>query len=367
MCPKIQRCARSRGSFSANAPSKDVDKTGLRFRLTPHSVPTVDSPSSPKTSPPCGRSRVRRQILSDPGDPGTADRSRMGGTRGASSKCQTKQPPDPSSFGAYSHARCAAIARALLPIFRRSYDMEPDKGGWTLRMWASSTRRSGAPRESVFSLAILDHSCKNLSQKATQVLRASHEDLAYICMLVLNAWRSPQAWALFHAIGHKHAPASRPLPKPCWPIDAVDPEGRNVLHMALENCHPDFVIFLLNEGVPIGPDARGVTPLHQVTRRWQYEKGMDDLIDRLLTRGASVSHQDNMGKTPLHWAAMAGCVSAAEKLLAAGADPMTLDSDGATPLDEASEAGHPELAALLLHHQLMKLDAGRTGVQRRSL
>jgi len=58
--------------------------------------------------------------------------------------------------------------------------------------------------------------------------------------------------------------------------------------------------------------------------------------------------RDEAGRTPLLWAADAGCAALVAALLAGGADPRASDGEGATPLLNAAICGHEEAARLLL-------------------
>ncbi|XP_068670016.1 BRCA1-associated RING domain protein 1-like isoform X2 [Montipora foliosa] len=59
------------------------------------------------------------------------------------------------------------------------------------------------------------------------------------------------------------------------------------------------------------------------------------------------------GETPLHVAAMKGCVESVRKLLTEGADPNTKDYEGWTPLHEACNHGYLFIVELLLDHGAM--------------
>lgn len=71
-------------------------------------------------------------------------------------------------------------------------------------------------------------------------------------------------------------------------------------------------------------------------------------VERELAAGAAVSAPDDLGWTPLHWAAFAGSVATARRLLDAGADPDARTAAGGAPLALAARFGGPELARLLL-------------------
>ncbi|KAL9968227.1 hypothetical protein ACROYT_G026577 [Oculina patagonica] len=60
--------------------------------------------------------------------------------------------------------------------------------------------------------------------------------------------------------------------------------------------------------------------------------------------------KNKRGETPLHVAAIKGCVETVRKLLAEGADPNTKDHAGWTPLHEACNHGYLTITELLLDH-----------------
>ena len=57
--------------------------------------------------------------------------------------------------------------------------------------------------------------------------------------------------------------------------------------------------------------------------------------------------RDNMGRTPLHWAAKGNSVEVARLLIKAGADVAARNKDGNTPLDLATQRENQEMIKLL--------------------
>jgi ankyrin repeat protein len=72
-------------------------------------------------------------------------------------------------------------------------------------------------------------------------------------------------------------------------------------------------------------------------------------IRRLLERGADPNTANEVGMTPLHYAAQ-DCPEAVSLLLKAGADPNARDEGGMTPLHIAALRGNAKAAELLLQH-----------------
>ncbi len=67
----------------------------------------------------------------------------------------------------------------------------------------------------------------------------------------------------------------------------------------------------------------------------------------LLAAGADVNTRDNLGRTPLHYAAEQGYDRIVTALLAAGADAQAKDKQGATPADLAQKRGLAGIVKLL--------------------
>ncbi len=75
------------------------------------------------------------------------------------------------------------------------------------------------------------------------------------------------------------------------------------------------------------------------------------LVEYYLEKGADVNQADAIGMTPLHYAAMGGCVMCLSRLIAAGARINTRNRSGETPLAAAvHRARCRETAELLKRH-----------------
>ncbi|GFQ67722.1 ankyrin repeat domain-containing protein 50 [Trichonephila clavata] len=79
-------------------------------------------------------------------------------------------------------------------------------------------------------------------------------------------------------------------------------------------------------------------------------EGNDNLVSRLIEKGASLEAVDKSGQTPINLAARQGHSRIVEMLLKAGADPDHADSDGWTPLRSSAWAGHTEVVNVLLEN-----------------
>ena len=80
-------------------------------------------------------------------------------------------------------------------------------------------------------------------------------------------------------------------------------------------------------------------------------RGHMPLIRYLISQGADVNHQDSMGGTPLHYAAISRCPYSVSALLECGAAPCVLDNLGRTPLSiSGNEGGCSRCYECIKHH-----------------
>lgn len=107
--------------------------------------------------------------------------------------------------------------------------------------------------------------------------------------------------------------------------------------------------YLLSKGAK--PDSvyakHGVnSPLHQAITDSPglYAKFKGDeapllkVVAALVDAGAEISGRDELGNTPLHYAAKNGLVSTVKLLLIAGAYPLSKNENGQTPIDVAGKS-----------------------------
>ncbi len=113
-----------------------------------------------------------------------------------------------------------------------------------------------------------------------------------------------------------------------------------------------------NPGLVSGRDDLGYTPLH-----WAAENGHKDVAELLLTHKADADAEGNGGMTPLHMAAFRGHKEVAELLLAQKVDVNARNPNGNTPLYDAVQNSHKDVAELLLAHGadvMAKCESGNT-------
>ena len=79
------------------------------------------------------------------------------------------------------------------------------------------------------------------------------------------------------------------------------------------------------------------------------------MVELLLSRGAALDVQNDLGWTALIGAAFEGSVAAARRLLEAGADPNLPNNNGNTALSVARQRGHTEMVHLLIEYGATEL------------
>jgi hypothetical protein len=130
-------------------------------------------------------------------------------------------------------------------------------------------------------------------------------------------------------------------------VNASDKSGETRLHTASDECKPEIMTMLLNNGADL--DAceieSGVRPLHKAA-----QKGCVQACDLLIRHGAKINAQTHDGATALHLAALAGHAGVVALLLKYHPNHALQDLNGRTALQCAQEAGHTDIASLLKQH-----------------
>ena len=128
-------------------------------------------------------------------------------------------------------------------------------------------------------------------------------------------------------------------------INFTDVLNKTALHKAADRGHRDIVQLLLSKGASLeATDHHKNTPLHNAA--WS---GHTSTVELLFAKGASVQATNSASSsTPLHLAAWNGHTSTVELLLAKGASVEATDWEKDTPLHNAARRGHTSTVELLL-------------------
>ncbi|CAG9818394.1 unnamed protein product [Phaedon cochleariae] len=146
-------------------------------------------------------------------------------------------------------------------------------------------------------------------------------------------------------------------------VNARDTAGRKStpLHFAAGYGRRDVVEFLLSAGASIqARDDGGLHPLHNAC-----SFGHADVVRLLLEAGANPNTRDNWNYTPLHEAAIKGKVDVCIALLQHGADVNIRNTEGKTALEVADTTTRPVLTGEYRKDEL--LEAARSGAEDRLL
>jgi ankyrin repeat protein len=169
-----------------------------------------------------------------------------------------------------------------------------------------------------------------------------------------------------------------------------DDDGITPLHLAVITGRVPACAYLIEQGAEVNAFGGSVpaTPL-----QWAARKGLVEVIHLLIQHGAtprlvdpqdfscvhSVTHssdhwallyllcqpdiavdeRDNMGLTPLHWAAQQSDRDSVEVLLKFGANPNLVDRNGLTALHWAASGGNRSCISQLLEEVGFKADGTR--------
>ena len=133
------------------------------------------------------------------------------------------------------------------------------------------------------------------------------------------------------------------LARPEIDLNAQGASGVTVLMQYVGLNNDEMVRKVLDRGANVDlQDSDGDTSLHRAA-----QSGNVKILDLLLARGAKPDVKNKVGGTPLMWAAVFGHQDAARALLEKGADPSLKDNQGRTASDWAIENKRDEVAQLL--------------------
>ncbi|XP_013167639.1 PREDICTED: serine/threonine-protein phosphatase 6 regulatory ankyrin repeat subunit C [Papilio xuthus] len=144
--------------------------------------------------------------------------------------------------------------------------------------------------------------------------------------------------------------------------EQVDKKGRNFLHVAIQACDVESVMFLLSVEVDVNSrvqDGRLTPPLHLAAAA-----GNELLLRSLLLAGARPNDRDAEKRTALHVAAAGGHAAIVSALLSGGAECGAADARGDNALHVAAREGHAAAARALLADS--DIDAAATNLKGRN-
>uniref|UniRef100_A0A8D2Q536 Palmitoyltransferase n=1 Tax=Varanus komodoensis TaxID=61221 RepID=A0A8D2Q536_VARKO len=213
--------------------------------------------------------------------------------------------------------RCQELVEA-------GYDVrQPDKENVTLLHWAAINNRLDLVKYFISKGAVVDQLGGDLNS-------------------------TPLHWA----VRQGHLPMVLLLLKCGADPTLIDGEGYSSLHLAVLFQHMPIIAYLISRGQSIDTtDHNGQTPLmlsaHKVI-------GVEP-TRFLLKFNPSIKAVDNIEKnTALHWAIVAGNVSAVDVLLEAGASLDIKNAKGDTPLDLAQQTKNRIIIHLLSEEERMR-------------
>ncbi|KAI0439190.1 ankyrin repeat-containing domain protein [Xylaria telfairii] len=138
--------------------------------------------------------------------------------------------------------------------------------------------------------------------------------------------------------------------------------------LAIEECHEDLLQRLLERGADIDEkDEMSYTLLVHAIRSgrtplaWATSCGTTRIVRSLLDKGGVANVVDKNGATPLHFATKRGQTTMVELLLARGGNTNAADNNGETPLHLAIEQRYMEIVRLLLEHSAQVNAADNNG------
>lgn len=170
--------------------------------------------------------------------------------------------------------------------------------------------------------------------KTLRSLKRTLFSRAILCMLLAPLLLSACAPSLNKLIEKKNRSAALrkiETAKSAADLEKRDPKGKTPLHLAAEKGEVQIVQALLTKGASLeAADFSGNTALHHAAGC--AEDGAANLVAMLLERGAKLEAKNNTGWTPLMVAAHYGNSDAVPKFLEAGAQVNATSNNGETAL-----------------------------------
>lgn len=132
-----------------------------------------------------------------------------------------------------------------------------------------------------------------------------------------------------------------------------DNNGNSVLHCVIGGHRdiPKKIKYILNKklGTVEERNGKGETALMSVVQWPSHHTEKQNVLQIMLTLGASPNTTDSQEKTPLHVAAAQGDAKTVEVLIAAGADVTVRDGNGRLPLHWAAQCYNSDALKILLN------------------
>ena len=152
-------------------------------------------------------------------------------------------------------------------------------------------------------------------------------------------------------------------------LNVKDEKGRTELHIALSRGHRDLVEFLVSKGatapefhlavcqgnlervksfVEEGNDVNTKDELGWSPLYWAASMGREEVAEFLIGKGADIDVEISNNRTLLHQAARSGAAKLVELLISKGADSNARDKNDSTPLHSAAGVGHKNIVKFLI-------------------
>ncbi len=129
--------------------------------------------------------------------------------------------------------------------------------------------------------------------------------------------------------------------------ERLDDIGESPTSRALRSGHARVMTLVLTVAEESSESVEEVPKLIQFAR-----KSLVQQVRECIERGDNFEMPDNHGLTPMHWAAITGCLDLAKLLVNRGAsvNPRDTQLTDLTPLNIARLMGYEELARFLVAH-----------------
>ena len=230
----------------------------------------------------------------------------------------------------------------------------PDRSGYTALFWAT-TGNSQLVVQLLLQDRRVNPSLKDKWGRNVLSWAAEEGHIAVASILLRDkridinnadkAGRTP----LIYAVQNRHYEIVRMLARnKRIDLSLPDNTGRNAISWACEST--ESILSYLVKKNPKGadfPDESGWTPISWALNPPGYLQHVSLLLESGLV---NINHVDQLGQTPLHYAARYGYLEITQKMLSMrGVNVNQKDPYGRTPLSQAALSGHLEIVRLLIN------------------